>query len=76
MQPYVLKLVNTSPQRYAFVLPDATIIDKDRNGGPLNDGAEELGALRACFPTAKVMDVAVNARQVDVVQEMIREQRA
>lgn len=64
MQPFSFAIAGTDPVRFAYVLPDGTVVDG------LEAGAGGVGAFQAVYERR-----SANARQVDIVQSLVARAR-
>ena len=64
MQPFSFRIANSHPVRFAYVLPDGTVVDD------LENDAAGLGAFQSVYENKNA-----NARQVDIVQQLVRRAR-
>jgi lysozyme len=69
--PRKVTIASTTPQRFAYVLPDGLVVDTDHQGKHLVKGAASVDAFDAVYGGG-----SPNAVQVDIVQQAIGRERA
>lgn len=68
--PATYRIELADQNRVAYVLPDGTVVDTDHEGNRITDGSPGDSAMGAVY-----LAKSGNARQVDVVQAMVRRAR-